>query len=668
MSDFVRKKQVRATILVVVASFVVAHAAFWLLSRVFEPWNAQVIDQLFQWRSTSKRLQPRYDPTIVHLDLNNSSIQQLNNFYLNRSHFARVLRNMASLGVAVQVYDFVFAARSADERDDTALIQATAAAGNVYYGLAFALDDQFKPTPAAAKSSVVTRCLEPGKWRVNLEGDAASLYAGLDPLITFPELAAAAHGMGFISIKHDRDGVFRRVPLLVRYQDGFYASLPFRVACDYLRVTPDRIRVRPGKEIVLVGAGRPESAPRDIHIPIDRSGNMVINYVGPWERMKHYNLADVYRLGEDREELELWRDELAGKIVIISDVSTGSADIGAVPTDVNFPMSGLHANVINTILTGEFLRELNGFEMLPVELLLLVLLLALSLYGSSRAFLLGNLLLSLGYLAAVLLLFFGRGAILRVVQPLSLLTVAAVSVTAQRYLNEAKQKEVYRRTFEAYFPPSVVRKIMANPEMIASAGQKKELSILFSDIKNFTHFTANLTPDQIQKALNEYFEAMVEIVFRYEGTVDKYIGDGLMVFFGDPEPQPDHAVRCVRAAIEMQEESHRLRQKWEREGGIPIQIRIGINTGQVVVGNMGSARRLSYTVLGSAVNLAQRLESNAPVGGILISNRTHELVHDQVPTQGLGTIQVKGLEQPVSVYRVCFDQEGQGAGQGHQQG
>jgi adenylate cyclase len=134
--------------------------------------------------------------------------------------------------------------------------------------------------------------------------------------------------------------------------------------------------------------------------------------------------------------------------------------------------------------------------------------------------------------------------------------------------------------------------------------------------------------------------------------VDRYIGDGLMVFFGDPEPQSDHALRCVKAAVDMQKKVGEMRERWERDGGLPIQIRIGINTGEVVVGNMGSRRRLSYTVLGSAVNLAQRLEANAPVGGILISQATYDLVKDHVAACGPASIRVKGLDEPVAVYEV----------------
>jgi len=236
--------------------------------------------------------------------------------------------------------------------------------------------------------------------------------------------------------------------------------------------------------------------------------------------------------------------------------------------------------------------------------------------------------------------------------PLVMIVVAAILVTAYRFLVGAREKEVLRRTFEAYFPPLIVKKIMANPTFLTMGGQKKELTVLFSDIKDFTTHSAALTPAQVQQFLNEYFEAMVEIVFQHEGTVDKYIGDGLMVFFGDPEPQPDHALRCVRTAIAMQQRTAELREKWLKRGGFPLRIRIGINTGEVVVGNMGSARRLAYTVLGSAVNLASRLEANAPVGGILISERTHELVKADVPTQPVGPLTIKGLATPITAHTV----------------
>ena len=216
-----------------------------------------------------------------------------------------------------------------------------------------------------------------------------------------------------------------------------------------------------------------------------------------------------------------------------------------------------------------------------------------------------------------------------------------------RYFRDSREKEALRRSFESYFPPSVVERILADPAMI-SRGQRKELTILFSDIKDFTAHSSSYSPDRIRGFLNDYFETMVEVVFTYKGTVDKYIGDGMMVFFGDPEPAPDHALRSVQAAIEMQKKARELSAKWAGEGGFPVRVRIGINTGEVVVGNMGSSRRLSYTVLGSAVNLAKRLESSAPVDGILISQRTRDLIAPFISTRLFGEIQVKGMRSPRS--------------------
>ena len=232
------------------------------------------------------------------------------------------------------------------------------------------------------------------------------------------------------------------------------------------------------------------------------------------------------------------------------------------------------------------------------------------------------------------------------------LGIGTFGIMLYRFVQEEKARAVLRESFAAYFPPGVVDRIVRNPEMILACGQRKELTILFSDIKGFTTRCQGMSPDEIRIFLNEYFGDMVEIAFQHGGTVDKFIGDGLMVFFGDPDDQSDHAVRGVECALAMQRAVRSLSDKLEKAGGCAFAIRVGINTGIVSVGNMGSMRRLSYTVLGADVNLAQRLESNAPVGGILIAHRTAELIRGRIPTVERGTIDIKGLEVAVAVYEV----------------
>src|SRR5712691_9141758 len=354
-----KRRQWWLTLLVLGGAWLFAHLWCWLLPQVLESWNAQTMDQLFVLRDAVEQLRPRYDDTLVHVDLDNSSVQELGTFYLNRTQYAQVVRNLTAMQVAAQMHDFIFAA-PANAVDDEALIEATAAAGPLYYGLALTLESGAQPSPAPPLSAAAASYLQQTTWAVALQGDPRGFYRGTKPLLTFPPLAAAARGLGYLSLKPDRDGVFRRLPLLVRYGEAFYPSLAFRGICDYLHVSPEKIVVHPGTHIILRDAYRPGAhAPRDIVIPIDQHGNMLINYVGSWERLKHYHFVDVVRAAEDPSTLALWREELAGKLVVVADVSTGSSDIGPMPLDAEFPLSGVHTDVMHTILTEQFLRELS---------------------------------------------------------------------------------------------------------------------------------------------------------------------------------------------------------------------------------------------------------------------------------------------------------------------
>jgi adenylate cyclase len=649
-----RKNATLITLLLLIASFVAAHGLFRLFPSVLESWNAQAFDRLFALRSRNARFQPRYDDTVVHVDINNSSLQEIGEFYLTRMHYARAVRSAGRMGVAAQLYDFIFAFPQTREEDE-ALIEAVSDARNTYFGVAFELSESaVAPADDGGANPAVREYLRNTVWKIAVDGGSkAVIDYGIKPLSTFPELAAKSRGIGSLSIDPDPDGVIRYFPLIVRYEDAFYPSLPLRVICDYLSVMPNRIRLRPGKSLTLQGARRPGGAARDIVIPIDERGYFRINFIGPWERMRHYNFSAIYRASGDRDEMDILRQDLAGKIVVLSDVSANSRDIGPVPTDAKFPLSGLAANVMHNILTASFLRELSAGEAFLIDLLLLAAVFGLALKLRSIAFSASIAAVIVAYVAVVMLAFLYFQAMLHVVRPLMMVTFAFTSTQAYRYIVEERQKNFLKRTFQAYFPPKVVDRIVANPQLIASAVEK-ELTIMFSDLSGFTKMSSKLPPDRIKSLLNEYFEAMLDIAFRYEGTVDKFMGDGLMIFFGDPEPQPDHAERCVRMAIDMQKRIGELGIKWQQRGETPMKARIGINTGVVVVGDMGSEKRWSYTVLGSEVNLAQRFEANAPIGGILISKRTNELVAGMFATHQT-KVQVKGYDEPIEAFIVDFN-------------
>jgi adenylate cyclase len=207
--------------------------------------------------------------------------------------------------------------------------------------------------------------------------------------------------------------------------------------------------------------------------------------------------------------------------------------------------------------------------------------------------------------------------------------------------------------FGRYITPEVRRFLMSNRSALELGGQETEVSILFSDIKGFTSMSERMEAREVISALNEYFGPMFRIIIdEHHGTLDKLVGDAIMAYFGHPRPTDDHPVQAVSAALQMQRRLEELRGEWEKEGKPLLRMRIGVNTGTVVAGNMGDATRTDYSIIGDEVNLASRLESNAPVDGVLVSESTHDRAKDHFLFKERDPIMVKGKEKPVKVYEV----------------
>ena len=630
-----------------------AHICFWILPNLFETWDKKAIDRLFLFRSSSSYFQPKYDGTIVHVDISDTSLKRLKTFYLDRSHYAWVMRNLAKMNVSAQMYDFIFAARS-DQVEDRALINATKEAGNVYFGLAFNLEKKGgQKSQQLKRDSKEVGYLELTEWNVVVDGDPNDLYKGIKSLITFPGLASVSKGLGYLNLKTDPDGVNRKIPLLVRFKGAFYPGFAFRGICDFLNVPPGKIIIRPGKSITLRDAKRPgESSGHNIVIPIDRHGNMLINFIGPWERMRHYNFADLFYASDDRDEMEMWRDELSGKIVMVSEVLTGSSDLGPVPTDANFLSSGLHANIMHTILQESFMRELSGPQEMMIEVILLIILFVLSLRFSSLYFTLGAISVAAFYIATVGAGFLYGNLIFPVFQPLLMLVFAIIFIVVYRFIREERERHFIRATFGRYLSKEVVEELLGSPEGLKMSGESRQVTFLVSDLRGFTSLSSRLSPHEIINILNNYFERMVEIIARYRGTVDELQGDGILVFFGAPLSASDDTERAVACAIEMQNAMPGINAA-QRQKNLPeLSMGIGINTGEVVVGNIGSEKRTKYGAVGSPINTTYRIESHTIGGQILISPSTYHKIQSYVLIQDTMEVRFKGIDQAVTLYDV----------------
>jgi adenylate cyclase len=620
------------------AAWLASHACFWLAPGLFVPWDLKASDRLFALRTRLDCTSRPCETGVVHVDVTDSGLRALPNRQVARSEYAQVIGRLADAGATALLFDFIFASRSGAAEDD-ALVEAVQRAGNVYFGTVY------YTAPIGGGQSPAAGAADPAlaRWQVRVEGPAETLPRGFEVVSNFPELERAARGVGFLNLEADVDGVFRRIPLLVRHGDTFLPGLALRAACDLLKVAPSDVVVTPGDSIRL----------RDIVIPIDRNGNYRVNFAGPWEAFPHQNFV-TWAEARDPFAMVNLSGAIEGKPAIVADISTGRSDVGPVPTDSRYPLAGVHATVLDNILRARFVRDARPGEILAIELLLFVAItLVASRLGSWRVAAAAGL-VAAAYVGAATILFLRAHVILLLVRPLMMVGFATFAIVAYRFVNEEKARAVLRESFAAYFPPAIVDRIVRDPGMVTASGRRKELTVLFSDIRGFTTRCQDMTPDDIREFLDDYFGRMIDIVFEHGGTVDKFIGDGLMVFFGDPEDQPDHAKRALDTAIAMQRAVRAMSAGAERAGKPPIQVRIGISSGVVTVGNMGSARRLSYTVLGADVNLAQRLESSAQPGGILLSGRTMALLGGTVQAYPR-TLQIKGLDEPIVGYEIAPD-------------
>ena len=488
------------------------------------------------------------------------------------------------------------------------------------------------------------------------------------------EFTNAVQGGGFLNGIPHQDGVLRYVPLFVEYNDRIFPHIAIASILDLYK--PQKISFDPGKYLVLRAAsvnGKTE----DVRIPIDEKGTMLINWAGRWQdTFRHVSGADVYRLfflrdalanqendpaqtvklTEQLKEKEAsLRKEVEDSLCIIGLTAPGTHDFNPIPYESTYPMVGTHGNVLNSILTRQFITQA------PSSVNLTVLLILAALIGLSLPFLssLNGLFFTLAILAGTFfasLYWFNQGVWLHLASPSLLSLFSFLGITSYKFSTEEKSKREIKNAFSKYVSPEIIEEIIRDPSKLCLGGDRRKLAVLFSDIRGFTSYSEKRNPEAIVSILNEYLDAMTKVIVEHKGTLDKYVGDEIMAVFGAPSYEEPHvsSQRAVTCAIRMLERLNILREKWIKEGLEPLDIGIGINTGEMIVGNMGSELRMDYTVIGDAVNLGARVEAltrqfNAH---LIITEATYRYVKDIVEVKPLEAIKVKGKEIPVMIYEV----------------
>jgi len=473
------------------------------------------------------------------------------------------------------------------------------------------------------------------------EAARVPVFEAVHAEVNIPVISQAAEGAGYFNIFPDPDGTVRWAPLVIKYQDRFYSSLSLAVLQKFQDNSPLALRIAEyGVDQVRLGK---------VSIPANEEGRLLINYRGPQKTFPHYSATDVIH-GRVPEKA------FQGKIALVGATAIGIYDMRVTPFEHVYPGLEIHANVIDSILQNQFLYRPNWATLVDILVIAVVGLILGGLLPRFKAHwgaLVGGALF-LSVLALGQYLFETQGVWMNLTYPSLNLVFIYLGVTGYRYMTEEKEKKRIRGAFQYYLTASVVEEMLRNPDKLKLGGEKKDLTVLFSDIRGFTSISERMTPDGLVKFLNEYLTKMTDVVFKYDGLLDKYIGDAVMAVWGAPLDQPDHARRACLTALDMLDELHRLQKKWSAEGLPVLNIGIGVNAGPMVVGNMGSDRRFNYTVMGDSVNTGSRLEGLNKVYGtnIIVSQTTLEKVQEEFIARELDLVRVKGKGQPVKIFEL----------------
>lgn len=598
-------------------------------------------------RSSDRRATATADPSranhdIVIIDIDNASYRtltdKLGRWPWTRRVWTELVRYLTPGKPKLILFDILF--NGTEPQADPELASVIGKAGNVLLPFAFASghietnSDIFTP-PALARVEV--RGPVPGEplsrqeWSINQPN---------------PQLAATMAASGVTLWTPDSDGMTRRLPLVVGYEGKAWSTVWLSAA----------LRLRSEKQVEFAG---PEFLAGSIRLPVDSQGRFVVRWHGDtltsYKRVPLWEMiCSIYPAQCDPSVTKHPASEFTNKIVFVGASAAGSYEVRPAPVSETAPGVFVLATALDNVLAGEAIRQAPAW----LTLLLIVAMTAIPavsvlLWRSITA----PLAVTLGFLVAYgagCFLAYGHNYWLPMAAPMLAAALSFTGDTGWRYLTVDRELARTRGTLERYVSPQLVRHVMDNLDSIRFDGEKRTLTVLFSDVRSFTTLTEKSDPVELLKQLNEYLEAMTDIIFRHDGIVDKFIGDGIMAHWGAFTPDRPNALLAAQAALEMFDALAALNKKWAKSGRPALDIGVGINTDEVIFGNVGAGKKLDFTAIGDGVNLASRLEgaNKEYHSHIIVSASTLAALGPVAKTRPLGTIVVKGKTVGVEIHEL----------------
>ncbi|MFI5332146.1 MAG: CHASE2 domain-containing protein, partial [Desulfobaccales bacterium] len=603
---------------------------------VIAPFRLKTLDLLFRHVPLAKA-----SPEVVVVTVDQPDLDFFKNqgvvWPWPRQLYAHIIDYCKQAGAKAVIFDLLFTeASSYGPEDDNRLAQAAAAAGNV--ALPFFLTREAKganPQEAALLD----------KAGLKIPGPRPQEPVVYRSIVTpVGALLAGAGALGNVESSPDADGIYRRVPLVLPFKDRWLPMLPFAAFQRFGRSEPLKF-VAGG---LVVG---------NLRIPLDERGNLLLKYRGPSRSHRRFSAANVIS-SEARLRHQLPPiyppEAFAGKWVLVGLTAPGLLDLKASPMGGVYPGVEVHATLLDNLLQEDFLQTLPGWTLWAWALALAAGIAAAVLFSPRLSITLAAFGLAAFLWLSLAVLAFWQGLWNDPVLPGTALALSFGLATAYSYATEGRQKRYIRGMFGQYMSETVISHLLAHPEKLKLGGERRRVTLFFSDLAGFTTISERLDAETVVALLNDYLSAMTEIILEEEGTVDKFEGDAIMALWGAPLDQEDQAVRACRAALRQRAALADLNRRFAGLKLPPLSMRIGLNTGEAIVGNLGSAKRFDYTVIGDTVNLASRLEGLNKFYGTIImaSEATMAACGAGVEFRELDLVAVKGKETPVRVFEV----------------
>lgn len=622
--NFLIKKGRWILVLCILSSLVFLSFFIWSPSEIEETVEVLTLDYRFQARNYISK--PGLSGDVVIVAIDEKSLREFGRWPWSRILIAKVVSEIINSNPDTLAVD-IFFSEPENEKADNAL-------GEVFREykdklvLASVFDVWVKKKNKGIKD-VPEQIIDSAILRIINAGRVSPIEAD-NLFLTVPQIS---HNniIGHVYSHPDRDGKLRWEVLYIKYGDELFPSFALQAARLSFGISLN--------DVIIDGDTGVKVADR-ISIPTDRNGRMLVNYYGKEGTFKYFSAADILNGRINIREFE-------NRIVMLGTTAISTYDLKNTPFSANMPGVEKNATVVENILTGNFIHKSKGYiEVFVIVLTGIVMGFSLMRLSALKGAIFSFVMFS-GFIVSVILVFSFTGLWVNFIYPAANIMIISVVVTVAKYFLEEKKAKQIRAMFSSYVSPKIVEALISNPEKMKLGGERKIVTVLFTDIIGFTSFSEKSPPEDVVDMLNEYFKEMAEIVFRWDGTLDKFVGDEIMAFWGAPVDQANHAELAVKCAMNMTDSLSKMQAKWMKQGRDILDCGIGINSGEVVIGNIGAAdKKMDYTIIGDHVNLAARVEKLTRHYGakIILTEFTVDHLKPAIEKNYIGHYQLKKLE------------------------